>query len=94
MKTTKPTTSAVPAVTPASTMKRSFKGVVKSDKMDKTLVVTVESVKFHAKYKKRYASRKNYKVHDEKNQYKEGDKVSFVECRPLSKDKRWRVIYS
>lgn len=75
-------------------MKRRFKGVVKSDKMDKTIVVSVESVKIHPKYKKRYASSKSYKVHDEKNQYKEGDKVTFVECRPLSKDKRWRVIYS
>ncbi len=91
--TTKPNTSAVSAA-PVTTMKRRFKGVVKSDKMDKTIVVTVESVKIHEKYKKRYASRKNYKVHDEKNQYKEGDTVSFVECRPLSKDKRWRVIYS
>lgn len=91
--TTKPTKNPVSAV-PATTMKRRFKGVVKSDKMDKTLVVTVESVKIHAKYQKRYAARKNYKVHDEKNQYKEGDKVAFVECRPLSKDKRWRVIYS
>jgi small subunit ribosomal protein S17 len=62
--------------------------------MDKTIVVTVETVKIHPKYKKRYSESKRYKVHDEKNQYKEGDKVSFVECRPLSKDKRWRVLYN
>lgn len=73
---------------------RTFNGVVVSDKMDKTIVVAVETVKVHSKYHKRYTSTKKYKVHDEKNHYHEGDKVAFVECRPLSKDKRWRVIYS
>jgi small subunit ribosomal protein S17 len=82
------------ATTKPVTKKRSFSGVVASDKMDKTIVVTVETVKIHPKYKKRYSESKRYKVHDEKNQYKEGDKVSFVECRPLSKDKRWRVLYN
>lgn len=77
-----------------TTIKRTFHGVVASDKMDKTVVVTVESVKIHPKYQKRYVQSKRYKVHDPKNQFKEGDKVTFVECRPLSKDKRWRVIYS
>lgn len=71
-----------------------FNGTVVSDKMDKTIVVEVTRVKTHPKYKKIYSVDKNYKVHDEKNQYKAGDKVSFVECRPLSKDKRWRVIYN
>jgi small subunit ribosomal protein S17 len=75
------------------TIKRKFNGVVVSDKMDKTITVSVESVKVHPKYKKRYTVSKKYKVHDEKNLYKEGDKVEFLECRPLSKDKRWRVIY-
>ncbi|HTW96787.1 MAG TPA: 30S ribosomal protein S17 [Candidatus Methylomirabilis sp.] len=73
-------------------IKRKFSGVVTSDKMDKTLVVRVESVRRDAKYKKRYTTVKKYKVHDEANKYKEGDKVEFVECRPLSKDKKWRVI--
>ena len=73
-------------------IKRKFSGVVVSDKMDKTIVVRVESVKIHPKYKKRYTVSKKFKVHDEKNICKEGDKVSFAECRPLSKDKRWRVI--
>lgn len=73
-------------------VKRKFSGVVVSDKMDKTVVVRVEQVKIHPKYKKRYIVSKNYKVHDEKNEYKEGDKIVFAECRPLSKDKRWRVI--
>lgn len=71
---------------------RKFKGVVVSDKMDKTIVVKVEDTKFHSKYQKRYVSSRKYKVHDEKGQYKAGDIVTFVECRPLSKDKRWRVI--
>jgi len=75
-------------------IKRQFAGVVVSDKMDKTRVVNVESVKMYPKYKKRYRTNKKFKVHDEKNQYKVGDKVQFVECRPLSKDKRWRVLYN
>jgi small subunit ribosomal protein S17 len=71
---------------------RKFNGVVVSDKNDKTIIVKVESVKKHPKYQKRYISSRRYKVHDEKNEYKVGDKVIFIECRPLSKDKRWRVI--
>lgn len=74
-------------------IKRKFKGVVVSDKMNKTRTVSVESVKVHPIYKKRYKVNKKYKVHDEKNLYKVGDKVDFQECRPLSKDKRWRMIY-
>jgi small subunit ribosomal protein S17 len=74
------------------TTKRKFNGVVTSDKMDKTIVVKVETVKRDPKYKKRYFVSKKFKVHDENNQFKEGDKVEFVECRPLSKDKKWRVI--
>ncbi|PIR13485.1 30S ribosomal protein S17 [Candidatus Falkowbacteria bacterium CG11_big_fil_rev_8_21_14_0_20_39_10] len=74
--------------------KRKLNGIVVSDKMDKTIVVRVDKVKQHPKYKKRYAASKKYKVHDEKNQFKEGDKVIFVECRPLSKDKKWRVLYA
>lgn len=73
-------------------MKKKFSGVVVSDKMDKTIVVEVDRVKMNQKYKKRYTVSKKYKVHDAKNQYKTGDKVMFIECRPLSKDKRWRVI--
>ncbi|MFA6306961.1 MAG: 30S ribosomal protein S17 [Patescibacteria group bacterium] len=74
-------------------IKRKFNGVVVGDKMDKTRVVSVESVKIHPMYKKRYKVNRKYKVHDEKNLYKTGDKVRFQECRPLSKDKRWRMIY-
>jgi small subunit ribosomal protein S17 len=72
---------------------RKFKGEVVSDKMDKTIVVKVEKVKIHPKYNKRYMTSKKYKVHDEKNKYKEGDFVVFQPCRPISKDKKWRVIY-
>lgn len=75
-------------------IKRKFSGVVTGDKMNKTRVVVVESVKIYPKYEKRYKTNRKYKVHDEKNQYKVGDKVQFVECRPLSKDKRWRMIYN
>jgi small subunit ribosomal protein S17 len=61
--------------------------------MDKTVVISVESAKIYPKYGKRYKTNRNFKVHDEKNKYKTGDKVQFIECRPLSKDKRWRVVY-
>jgi len=73
---------------------RKFQGLVISDKSDKTIVVSVETIKKHPKYQKRYKTKRKYKVHDEINQYHIGDKVSFIECRPLSKDKRWRVINS
>lgn len=76
------------------TIRRRFTGVVVSDRMDKTIVVRVDSPKMHAKYKKRYTTTQKYKVHDPENQFSVGDKVSFVECRPLSKDKRWRVVRS
>ncbi len=75
-------------------IKRKFQGVVVSDKNEKTILVKVDRVKTHSKYKKRYTVSKKYKVHDEKGQFKEGDQVVFVECRPLSKDKRWRVLYN
>ena len=61
---------------------RRFSGVVVSDKNDKTIVVKVETVKVHPKYKKRYTVSRRYKVHDENNKFKVGDKVTFVECRP------------
>ena len=74
-------------------IRKKFDGIVVSDKMDKTIVVKVSRVKVHPKYKKRYTVNKKYKVHDEKNQYKIDDKVTFVECRPLSKEKKWRALY-
>lgn len=74
-------------------IQRHFSGVVVSDKMDKTIVVKVSRVRIHSMYKKRYTVTEKYKVHDETNQFKTGDTVEFVECRPISKDKKWRVIY-
>ncbi len=72
--------------------KRKLRGIVVSDKMQKTIVVEVERIKKHSKYKRRYKMSKKYKVHDEKGNYKSGDRVIIEECRPISKDKRWRVI--
>jgi small subunit ribosomal protein S17 len=69
-------------------------GIVISDKMQKSATVSVTQTWIHPKYKKRYSVRKSYKVHDEKESFKIGDKVTFIECRPLSKEKKWRVIYS
>jgi small subunit ribosomal protein S17 len=73
---------------------RALKGVVFSDKMDKTIVVAVDRLKMHPKYKKRYKVTKKYKAHDEKNELHIGDKVTIIECRPMSKDKRWKTIKS
>lgn len=67
-------------------------GVVTSDKMDKTVVVAVETLVQHPLYKKRIRRTKKFKAHDEQNQCKVGDKVRIMETRPLSKDKRWRVV--
>ena len=67
-------------------------GVVVSDKMSKTVVVLVERVFRHPLYQKVIRSSKKYKAHDEQNQYKVGDRVEIAEVRPLSKDKRWRVV--
>jgi len=66
-------------------------GKVVSDKMDKTVVVAVETPKRHPLYKKTIRRAVKYKAHDEKNQCRTGDTVRIVETRPLSKDKRWRV---
>lgn len=68
------------------------KGIVISDKMDKTVVVKVDSFKTHPKYKKKYKASKNYKVHDENNRAKVGDAVEIVLTRPKSKDKKYKLI--
>ncbi|MDD3853494.1 MAG: 30S ribosomal protein S17 [Syntrophomonadaceae bacterium] len=67
-------------------------GTVTSDKMEKTITVSVETVKQHPLYKKTIKTSKKYKVHDENNEAKTGDIVKIIETRPLSKDKRWRLI--
>ena len=72
--------------------RRKLKGLVVSDKMKKTIVVEVVTMKMHPKYKKQYKVSKKYKVHDEKNEAKTGQKIIFQECRPLSRDKKWRLI--
>jgi small subunit ribosomal protein S17 len=66
-------------------------GLVVSDKMDKTVVVAVENRSPHPKYGKIVVRTKRYKVHDEENQCKEGDRVRIRETRPLSRTKRWTV---
>ena len=73
-------------------VKRTLKGVVVSDKMDKTIVVLVERLKQHSRYKKRYKAHKKYKAHDPENKYKKGDKVILQESKPISKDKKWIVV--
>jgi small subunit ribosomal protein S17 len=66
-------------------------GLVVSDKMDKTVVVAVETKRVHPLYKKAVRVTKRYKAHDETNACKIGDKVKIVETRPLSREKSWRV---
>ena len=72
--------------------KKKLKGIVVSDKMEKTVVVEVESIKEHPKYKRRYKIHKKYKAHDEKGEYHMGDEVEIEETSPISKEKRWVVI--
>lgn len=67
-------------------------GVVSSDKMDKTVVVTVKDKIKHPLYKKIVNRTIKFKAHDEKNECGVGDKVLIMETRPLSRDKRWRVV--
>jgi small subunit ribosomal protein S17 len=67
-------------------------GLVVSNKMDKTVVVTVENRSPHPKYGKIVVKTKRYKAHDENNQCQEGDRVRISETRPLSKTKRWNVV--
>jgi small subunit ribosomal protein S17 len=75
--------------------KKQLIGNIISNKMQKTIVVRVERLKEHKKYKRRFKVHKNYKAHiEEEGDYKVGDKVVIEECRPISKDKKWRVIKS
>jgi small subunit ribosomal protein S17 len=72
--------------------KRTIKGVVISDKMDKTIVVKAERLVKHSVFHKYVRRHDKYKAHDEKNQCKTGDTVLIIEARPMSKDKRWRML--
>ena len=69
-----------------------LKGVVVSDKMDKTVVVSVSRFVKHPLYGKFYKINKKYKAHDESNKYKTGDKVEIIETRPISHDKHFKVV--
>ena len=71
---------------------RTKKGVVVSDKMDKTVVVSVDRVKEHPLYKKKYTVSKKYKADDPENQYKIGDIVEITGTRPISRDKKYKVL--
>ncbi|GHV86622.1 30S ribosomal protein S17 [Spirochaetia bacterium] len=71
--------------------KKEFVGIVKSDKMDKTIVVAVENKTLHPLYKKYVTRIKRLKAHDETNDAKNGDRVRVVECRPISKEKCWKL---
>lgn len=72
--------------------KKELIGLIVSDKMQKTAVVEVETIKEHPKYKRRYKSHKKYKAHSESGEYKMGDRVVIRECTPISKDKKWEII--
>ncbi len=73
-------------------LRKTMIGTVVSDKMDKTIVVAVEDNVTHPIYKKTVKRTYKLKAHDEENECKVGDKVEVMETRPLSKDKRWRLI--
>jgi len=68
------------------------KGMVVSNKMDKTAVVEVKTLKTHPKYLKKYRVTKKYKVHDPENKCTVGDVVEFIQCRPMSKEKRHMIV--
>jgi small subunit ribosomal protein S17 len=72
-------------------LRKTRRGVVVSDRMQKTVVVAVERTVKHPKYKKYLKRRTHFKAHDESNQCRVGDRVLIVECRPVSREKRWRV---
>ncbi|MCI6253773.1 MULTISPECIES: 30S ribosomal protein S17 [Eubacterium] len=73
-------------------LRKTMVGVVTSDKMDKTVVVTIKDRVKHPLYNKIVDKSVKYKAHDEKNECGVGDKVQIMECRPMSKDKNWRVV--
>ncbi len=77
---------------PKKISKRILKGTVVSDKMDKTIVVSVERIKEHPRYRRRVKVSKKYKAHDPEKKYHVGDKVTIQECRPISKEKKWVAL--
>lgn len=73
--------------------RRVLQGVVVSDKNEKTVIVRVDRRVTHPVYKKTIQRSKNYAAHDEKGQFKVGDTVQIIESAPISKTKRWAVVY-
>ena len=86
------TTTATKETTKAVTSPKKLTGIVVSDKMDKTVVVNTSRYVAHKKYGKYFKIDKNFKAHDENNEYKVGDMVVIEECRPLSRDKNFKVV--
>jgi small subunit ribosomal protein S17 len=72
--------------------KKEFIGIVKSDKMEKTIVVSIETLTLHSLYKKYVKRVKKVKAHDEKNTARIGDRVRVIECKPISKEKCWKLV--
>lgn len=77
---------------PSRGYRKTRQGVVKSDKMDKTIVVEILTLKPHPLYGRTLKRTKTIKAHDEANECGEGDTVEIMECRPLSKEKNWRLV--
>jgi small subunit ribosomal protein S17 len=88
---TEPAADPVAAAERDKARKRKMVGIITSDKMNKTRVVLVERRVSHGKYGKYLTKRTRFKAHDEKNEFRAGDRVEIVESRPLSRDKRWRI---
>ncbi|MCL2442552.1 MAG: 30S ribosomal protein S17 [Treponema sp.] len=86
---TEQTTKATANVTSG---KKEFIGIVESDKMEKSIVVAIETLTLHPLYKKYVKRAKKVKAHDEKNEAKQGDRVRVIECRPISKEKCWKLV--
>jgi small subunit ribosomal protein S17 len=78
--------------TKALSGKKEFIGTVKSDKMEKTIVVSIETLTLHPLYKKYVKRAKKVKAHDDKNEAKIGDRVRVIECRPISREKCWKLV--
>jgi small subunit ribosomal protein S17 len=84
--------TAAPSTEGGRNRRRTKLGVVRSDKMDKTIVVVTETRVPHPTYKKIVRKSVRFKAHDEKNEAKIGDTVRIMETRPVSRDKRWRLL--
>jgi small subunit ribosomal protein S17 len=78
--------------TKALSGKKEFIGTVKSSKMEKTIVVSIETLTLHPLYKKYVKRAKKVKAHDERNEAKTGDRVRVIECKPISKEKCWTLV--